>query len=78
MTNFLELKAKLISFIKSNKRVLLKALFLLQIILLIPVTIGLTSLSITAWLNLIIIYAAIIFFKTILMTLTAIGKTIQD
>ena len=78
MTTFLNLKAKLISFIESNKKVLLKLLLFLQIILLTPIIIGLTSLSITAWLDLIIIYAAITFFKTILMTLTAIGKTIQD
>lgn len=78
MTIFLILKAKLTSFTKTNKKALLKLLLLLQIILLVPIIIGLASLSVTAWLDFIIIYAAITFFKTILMTLTSIGKTIQD
>ena len=78
MTIFLNLKAKLTSYTKSNKKTLLKLLFFFQIILLIPIIIGIASLSITAWLDFIVIYAAITFFKTILMTLTSIGKTIQD
>lgn len=78
MKNFLTLKAKLISFTKSNKKALLKLLLFLQIILLISIIIGLSSLSITAWLDFIIIYSAIIFIKTILMTLTSIGRTMQD
>ncbi len=67
----------LLNHIKNNSKVYLKGLLLIQILILIPVIIALFSLSITAYIDCIIIIAAYHYFRLILVTLTKIGKTIN-
>ena len=68
---------RLLNHIKSNQSLYLKGLLLLQILILIPVILALFSLSITAYIDCLIIMAAYHYFRLILVTLTKIGKTIN-
>lgn len=63
--------------IKQWQSFYLKTLLFVQLIGLGIVLSVLLSLPVSAYIYMIIIYAAYAYFKTILMTLTAIGRTIK-